>query len=503
MKDNVSVKNKVIEINDFANGINYDLEIDTNCKYALNGYGFDYRKGVLQEGLGMQDLLIRPYPYMTSYHNIQFENPARVFMYCIRPTHEKYVMLISSDNKLYQNSLNTVGYCNFVEVFSFVSKPEVMFYSYNNSNYLLFRDEQYFYVYSGSLWPLKKIKHDSSYLVNNVTVHNDRLYLTFSHRYENFVHYTSDLNPLNIYDNASTMQSIMIPRDCGNIIKLVSFNDYLYVFCEFGIYRIVTYETKRKNYIEKVYDGMAKIYKETIVFADQKIMFMTSKGLATFNGIKVTLANLNINKIWNELDNLNACAVYANGLYYISCELDFGDNQKVDGETYTSADRHSLIVVDVEKQKAIIHRGLCVLSLTTIPNERNKVACVNFSSGTRTVREICFGGECEKNVPSHKLWVGSYYDFDQPNKLKICRKIYFKASNDITLKVRFDDKEKSFSITGSTKEQCVVLNERAYKFGLTFACDKSKIKISDVKMVVGFYEWEYSRLHLWANPKAS
>lgn len=488
MSEKISLKNKIIKIDDFSNGVNYDLKIDTNCKCAIGGYGFDFRDGVLQEGLGMQDLLIRPYPNMVSYHNIQFTNPARVFLYCSKPNSEKHVMVISTDNKLYKSPLNTVGLVNFTEVFSFVSTPEVMFYSYNKGNYILFRDDTYFYVYSDLLWPLKKITHDYQHLVNNVVAHNDRLYLTLSHRYESYVYFSSDLNPLNIYDNLSTMQSILVPRDCGNIIKLVSFNDYLYVFCEFGIYRLVTYETKRKNYLEKVCEGMGKIYKDTIVFADQKLLFMTSKGLSVFNGIKVTNIDLKLNKLWNEVDNLTACGVYANGLYYVSCELNFDDNKKIDGESVTSSKRHSLLLIDVEKQKAIVHRGISVLDLSTVPNERNKVACVNISSGTATIREICYGGECEKGVASHKLWVGGFYDFDQPNKLKICKKIYLKTTNDITLTVRCDDKEKSFTLNGSQSEQCVVLNERAYKFGLTFACDKAQIKISDVKMVVGFYE---------------
>ena len=54
------------------------------------------------------------------------------------------------------------------------------------------------------------------------------------------------------------MKEIGIPQSKGKIMKMISYDDYLYVICEYGILRIISYKTQDDLFVEDVYPALSR-----------------------------------------------------------------------------------------------------------------------------------------------------------------------------------------------------------------------------------------------------
>lgn len=483
----IKVKERVIDFSDFSKGVDYDTLNNRNTGTAIDGYNFKFDSGTLSTGLGTAPLVIKSKDYMPNTKTITASDMRKIFAYTPSATTEPKIVMISEDGKVYTDRMESLT-PTYTELYDFEEYPNWIRYSYDSVNYLLFSTDTKFYVYSGGVFTTQITENPVN--IYDVCAHNGMLFVVKNQPYKYVINYCTDLNPANIQTNFGNMRSITLPDTCGNIVKLVSFNDYLYIFCEYGIYRLVSYESKKKLYIEPVYYGTTNIFRESIVMAGSRIVFTARDGIYTFTGLKVNKLKLNIDKILKPTNSPNAVAIYSDGIYYVACNLTFNDSKIIGAEFAAPLLNNSVLMVDLEKESVVINRGLALSDMEVFRNYSNKkLACVTSSYlGTEIFQLEENGVYRGSEYYLDKHWQTCYYDLDMPNTMKICKKVTITTATDITVTVNCDDNTFAYSLKGSAKPQTIYVNEKGYKFGLTFDCVKCTAKISDVKMVVGVYE---------------
>ncbi len=278
------------------------------------------------------------------------------------------------------------------------------------------------------------------------------------------VWYATDLDAENVGNISSTSGYISLEDDLGYARKIVTFDESVYVFRDYGISKI--------NYIKKditvsqIYATNTKIYTNTVAVCGNNILFMTKEGLYSFNGVKVSKVSLNV--LDNvKIDNINAVASSLGEKYYLALKMDFNDGKQILCEQQDFVN-NALIVVDTHNFSFEIVRGVDIKSLLPLRTELFEKMLVIFNSGNINkigeVKEI--SKYFDENLP--KYWLSDSV-VDNTNT-KLFTKLSVYADKDVKFKLLFDDKEMSFTTYKSG------VNEFMFKI----CCKDIKLEISSV-----------------------
>lgn len=483
-KNSFSCNEIVKDLSNFSSGIDYDSLSALSSGTAMNGYNFCYENGALSDGYGVSDLCVKNGLGADRIVSTGEIVPSIFLCFTESVNGETFLVVVGNNNNVYVNNTSDIDN-SFNQIFEFDDMPNVVKYYYNNVNYLLFSSNYLFSIYDGT--NANRITIDNAKKIFDICQHDNTLFLVLDDGYKNKIFYSDDLNPLNIQSGLAEMDCINIPDIAGNVVKLISFDNYLYVFCEYGVYRYVSYEVKKKNCLELIYSGSNKIYKNTVVATGSKIIFFSTDGIYVCNGLKCEKLDLKIDKLIRDVINNDAKAIIYNGKYFLSCNLNFDDDEIVGCEVIPRKNT-SLVVVDFVESKASVCRGVGLIDIDNLMSDYdNKIMCVSGYT-TIVVGEIDKCGFYAPDIASLKKWKTPFIDLDKPTKLKVCKYISLKTTNDIELKVMSDETDRIINIVGSDKIQTIKVDVKGRIFGVEISCEKSDIQISDLKMVVDIYD---------------
>ncbi|MCQ2555955.1 MAG: hypothetical protein MJ149_01330 [Clostridia bacterium] len=212
------------------------------------------------------------------------------------------------------------------------------------------------------------------------------------------VWYATDLDATNIGNIDSTSGYISLEDDLGYARKILSFNQNVYVFRDYGISKINF--VKNQVSVTQVYASNTKIFTSTVSACGNVVVFLTVDGLYTFNGVKVSKSEVNLgNKLC--IENDGAVASSLGEKYYLAAKLNFDDNLQLGCEANTYVN-NAIIIVDTLKFTYQIIRGVdvgCMLPLKTPLFEK---MLLTFNSqyvdkvGEIIEKSSCFGVDLEK-----------------------------------------------------------------------------------------------------------
>lgn len=151
---------------------------------------------------------------------------------------------------------------------------------------------------------------------------------------------------------------ITFDRDLGRIRKLVSFADYLYAFCDYGVYRISARGDQLSFSVKRLYTACSRIFPETIAEAGDRIIFCAGDGIYSFDGYDVTRISTRLNKYFT-VGASGMCAAYCKHKYYLAFRL------CEDG--WTAGDNNALAVLDLDTNELCISRGFYIYDMKTLP----------------------------------------------------------------------------------------------------------------------------------------
>lgn len=373
------------------------------------------------------------------------------------------LLVYASDKKLYINQLFREMY-DLIWLYNleFDTVPITLNFKKDDADAIILADTSKMVVW--------KTDH-SPYTIKNVPIitsmcfAENTLFCTIRHPASR-IWYTANIDPEIVGETTNNSNYITLDDNLGDARKIMSFNEEVYVFRDYGISKI-NY-VKGEISVSQIYMSNTLIYANTISICGNFILFVSKDGIYSFNGVKVTKTSVDLSNLLS-FDNSKACAESLANKYYLSLNLNFDDNKKIiceKGEYVNNA----LLIIDTNDFSYEIIRGVDIKSLVPIKNQVFEKMLVTFNTGNiNKIGEICSGSSSfDENLPH--FYSSDYLTEDLDKKMLTCLTVY--SNYGVKFKIIYDDNEKVFTATKNG------LN----KFRFKLCCEKMKVEIlSDEK----------------------
>lgn len=296
--------------------------------------------------------------------------------------------------------------------------------------------------------------------------------------------YSDNLNVLQWSDELT--KNLDFSDERGNLTKIVSFNDYLYIFREYGITKISQYSSGDEFSISHLYQSDSYIYPNSIAQAGDKLFFLEKSGLKYFNGSSVK--NIDIEEIkLLSAENLNCVAQSFEGKYFLACKINFSDDENVGCENSSQGYiNNALIIYDDRTEHVDIVRGVDIRKMLALNNPyKSKFIACFYNDNKAKLGQLCLKGKCFTQ-PLLSKWKSVETDFGFQGKNKRVRSFLIKTLAPCSVKFISDKEEKTFEISASSKVQEIRANVYGYQFSVEITSINQEIaKISNFVLNLG------------------
>lgn len=279
----------------------------------------------------------------------------------------------------------------------------------------------------------------------------------------NNLSYSENLNPF----EWTASENVEFLGSRGVITKLVNYNDYLYIFREYGISQLTKFTSSGQFGINNLFVSGAKIYKDTIVNCGDEIMFFARDGMYVFNGSTAKKLDLNINKFFENISNENACATFLDGKYYLACKMNFGDDIELGCETLDAYKNNALVCYNTLTGEVEIARGLDIACILGVEDGNINRILVGFNGEYQSYFGMLNQLNTFQNEDITSYCILKETDFGIPNKLKNLTKISIKTQKNCEILIKSDIETKKITISGSNLVQKIKPLVRGEKFEIS------------------------------------
>lgn len=274
--------------------------------------------------------------------------------------------------------------------------------------------------------------------------------------------------------------------DRGDLNKIISFNDYLYVFRDFGITEISEYGNDEAFSISHIYQSTAYIVPNSIAQAGGKIFFLEGTKIKQFNGNTVKELNIDCLKYLEGISQRFAFGVCFEGKYYLACRGNFDDGRVVGCEASENGYKNNMLIVySIEDEHVDVLRGVDINEMLALTNifKSKLVMCFN-NENVGKIGEItkegnvfgeCFGG----------VWESGKTDFSMPGKIKRIKNFSIQSEGDCKITISSECESRVFSIKGSDSLQKITANILGKQFVVKIETEEgANVDISELTLTV-------------------
>ncbi len=266
----------------------------------------------------------------------------------------------------------------------------------------------------------------------------------------------------------------------GDLTRLVSFNDYVYIFRNFGITQLSKYSQDEEFSISHMYQACSYINPNTICQFRDAVYFVEDCTLKVFNGNSVKDIEVKNFKYMKGVTNTALFGTCYKGKYYLACRCDFGDDEVVGCEGYTAGyTNNALISYDLTTGEEEILRGVDIKQIMNFvsPFKCKLLACFR-NQHIDKIGQLTSDGKLFGQVLKSKF-ESTYTDFGAKSARKTLTKITYKCNGKVACKIICDGQEKTFTLEGNgvMKTKRLSMTGREFKFVLTG--DLSPINLDD------------------------
>lgn len=333
-------------------------------------------------------------------------------------------------------------------------------FRYNGENIVIMVSDKGMYGYNGK----ETTTYDIGMELIEICNHYSRL---FGYGIDSYtIYFSDDLEPFNWNVSADEGGYIYLGIGYGEIKKLISFNQYLYVFCSKGIYRISAYGEQSEFVVKPMDIYTGKVYTESICDGGNKLIYMSDTGINVFDGYTNRVIYPELQSVLKEGKYFNA--VYNNNKYYLGYTVGVQTEKK-----------YYVLIIDFTLDiYYIIESKKNYKTLITYFNNDEKICLYNDYVGQPVYKWEIISDEklCErKTVLSHKL------DFGADDKYKIIRSINCSGSTSFRLNIECDNRKYSYKFD---KNRNVYPNIKGvnFKFCLSTYDDKIELLSPEIKL---------------------
>lgn len=439
-------------------GIAYDTDESVmDPAYSPRALNFTFGGGALRGELGVDPAAGRYIGSMDSFHvypdfpeNVEI---CDVFPYFRREggAYDDRIVVRTSENKLYQTKIFSRDTWHEIEGLTREGRLSAVNYNYGGNDVLLISsDAEALAIYDGVT--VKTV--DAAPRFTSLAVHFERIYGAVNGR-ENQVWFSDDFNPENWNVSSTEAGFISFADECGDIIKVISFLNYLYIFREHGIFRLTAYGDQSEYSLKKVFTDTGRIFKDTISPCGDRIIFLAEEGLFSFDGY-------NVARIAREMTGIifpnNAVGACSESKYYLACLIDLPEFDTIGSFNnvvycYDLREKTLSVIAPVDVKKLApcnVHESteLLVLFNRKYANRIGMIGTRGRIMGSPSVKYYY--------SPVNVLGTG---------RVKIVRDVTLTATKPITLSVKTDGDERDYEIEGSPLAQTIFIGKSGRSIG--------------------------------------
>ena len=451
-----SVTTKRISVNSFASGMKGNKrQKQTDISRAKLVYNFNLSDGVLKKGIGVSEddrydassiAVVKAkgvYPYIR--YNVDTSSyDEKVLIYCSN----KYVYCVDFSGGTYKK----------INGFVFSSVPNVISYNYLDKDVLLLSTEKEG-LFMLDDFTVTKIEGAPAF--NSLCVHKERVFATSTGEGKS-LWFSDDFDPTNWAISLDEAGFIEFADGYGKLLKVVSFMDFVYVFREYGISRVIADGEQEGFSVDTIYGKYGKIFGTSVTECGDFIVMITSNGFYSFNGLSATKIMDEYDSILQGVDNEGAKGVYDGRKLY------FKVNVNIDGEVESA-----LVTFDTRDKSSQLNRGLIINDLAYFGGSAGVTLCSYNTS--KKVGVIDESGKYLSTILS-KEWCTEFCDFGIISKIKNLKKVTLYSLEDAVLTVETKFESKTFNLVGGgVNEFYPCLKGESFKFSITSTSENPEI----------------------------
>lgn len=246
------------------------------------------------------------------------------------------------------------------------------------------------------------------------------------------LYFSDEIDPLNWDTGIDEGGYLGFDVNSGAIVGLESFNDYVYIFTEYTVYRLTAYAEQESFVMKKLDLDIGRIIPGSVAKCNGAIVFLTTRGLHRFDGYTAKLITDDITSDTFDPRIISACGVGQR--YYLSLEksLYVYDNENATIATLPIGFDFALSSTN-NFDKALIYTNHNIIG-----DMGNSLYLYGSVSGRgRKTKSICVEtGE---------------FDFGKFNEQKVIKSISLSEGIIGTINISADGKQHSFNIDGRSR----------------------------------------------------
>ena len=485
-----------LDISNFADGIDVSTDENvTDFNKSVNSYNFEFKNGALVEGIGFENLSIPSYNDEGSVEvTAQFQLDQDKSHDFVKLAHfksfdlltqkrEDRIFAIAADNIPCYTRLITAA-PNFGHLRDILPSACPNMANYHDGErdcFLFYSDSEHIYSWNAQSAP---VQYNSTPLIHDFCAFNDSVVaIPSGERLSLRIEKTNLLQWSSAPGNNSKI--IVLDSERGYINRLLVFNGYLFAVRDFGITRLDSNFT-----VTHLLCSGSRMYANTACVCGNRGLALCKDGIYEFNNISAQKLNLKINRFLKGVSNQNAVAAYRNGVYYLACRLNFGDNKQIGCES-TNYVNNALICFDTQTNQYSICRGLDIINLCTIQyNSADKLlACFNGTHSSK-IGQLTTDGKIFSSNQT-KFWSSPFTDLGYSNKIKYVKEVSLLSLYDIKVCVYSENESREFNIKGSNIISRIPVRVKGKRIGISIQSTTEKAYISNLKLIANLIDNEY------------
>ena len=482
---------------------NFDATMNTEIDDALMpfksakvSYNFNVKNGSLKTGYGFKKLCLPKYSesgereivapsgeikklWFFKYFNTtlgEFTNMMLIYL----TGGDIYACFIKNNSPLCFKILNSV-YSSGI--------PNALNYRLNSKDSVIFSSE------TDGMWVYSP-NQESTTVQNaphiiSMCMHYERLFAVVGGE-RNRLAFSANLDPTDWDQNLSSGGFIDMQDDRGGLNSVISYNDYIYVFRDYGVAKISAYGDQSDFSVTQLFKSSVKLYGNTVTLCGNKVLLLAKDGIHLFDGYSTKKLNLGIDSLFVGVDNENACGLYFNNKFYLACKLNFNDSETVGCESYNGGYvNNALIEIDLTTNTINITRGIDISSMLALDdNNVSKLVATFNGEHSDKIGELTQDGKLFGTILLKK-WISPKSSMGQIGSIKHLEECFIKSNTNCQMQIKTDKHTKQYLIKGSNLAKRVKLGAYGEQIQVSFMVDSDgDVCISCPEIIVGTTAWQ-------------
>lgn len=402
----------------------------SGLNYCVEGYNFALENGKLVPPMGLErGTVTTPTGKTETLWGLNDFMKQIMSFYHFRNSLDGDLMIMFGGNRLYQMSFSTG---NTVRIESIPAiEGEVHFLQYyfqGKETLLIFLENGGMYTYDG--------RNDAAFYpdvpgMTSVCMHYHRVYGVDG---ENTLYFSDDLNPTNWQSSSTEGGYIRLMDEGGKLHTVLRWKDYLFLFREHSVHRLIAYTDQSDFQLTKVYTSESRIIKNTISVCDDFIVFWSDR-FYRFDGFNLTPFFEGLTPLIESTKY--AYSTYFDRKYFFACTVKRTDGDVGDENVFT--ENNALFALHRNGKDFAYLRGTDVRCMAPFVRGEDRELFVAF----RNFRAANIARLNDKgkifNQTLRKKFVSAWSDFGDPSRQKTVRTAYIKGKYPMTFAVETEN----------------------------------------------------------------